>query len=150
MGDVITRWLTPNDQPAFAALAQRAPEMKFFLNFWVDDFEEWAESEDYLFGLFIGERLIGVCTIGGDADSNSSFIGLLSDVYIESTEQHKGYGRMMVEAVINDIRNTSQYKVINLQLLESSLDQWYTLMGFVPTEADSFGTTAMQLDLITK
>lgn len=96
---------------------------------------EWLYSEGYAWGIFLGEELIGYCTIGGaddleEAEEHPLYTyesRLLSDVYILATHRHKGYGLKLIKEVLE---KTYDGEAAFLTLLYDSLSEFYEKAGF--------------------
>lgn len=89
-------------------------------------------SQDYAYGIFVNDELVGYCTIGG-ADEIECAGGedeLLGDVYIRETHRGKGYGRKLVEFALAD---HPKYNIF-ADILYDELEAFYANFGFVRKE----------------
>ena len=101
--------------------------------------EQWIEdNEDYAWGLFQGDELVGYCTIGGADDCPEAiekYDGyqqedfLLSDVYIKPEYRRQGYGHQMVQEVLEHVLKEEQQNVF-ITLLYDGLAKFYEPLGF--------------------
>ena len=101
--------------------------------------EQWIEdNEDYAWGLFQGDELVGYCTIGGADDCPEAiekYDGyqqedfLLSDVYIKPKYRRQGYGHQMVQKVLEHVLKEEQQNVF-ITLLYDGLAKFYEPLGF--------------------
>lgn len=104
---------------------------------WVTDLEV-GEQNDYSWGMFLGNEMIGYCTIGGADDvcdeikkypgyNNNSL--LLSDVYIKPEFRGNGYGSLMVDEVIKK-RTEIEKELVFITLLHDGLSHFYEKLDF--------------------
>lgn len=102
---------------------------------------QWLDCEDYAYGMFVDDKLIGYCTIGGADDVpdciekhraySDGHSLLLSDVYILPKYRHKLYGYMMVDnALFIRLEKEKGVKSVYLTLLYDELSNFYGKLGF--------------------
>lgn len=104
---------------------------------WVCDLAE-GELNDYSWGMFFGDEMIGYCTIGGAddvCDEIEEYPGynynslLLSDVYIKPEYRGNGYGLKMVDEAIKK-RTENEKELVFITLLHDGLSRFYEKIGF--------------------
>lgn len=67
-----------------------------------DNIKDYLENPDYFYGIFINDKLIGCCSIGGadGAIENANYNDrLLSDVFILPEYRNKKYGQVFISLV---------------------------------------------------
>ena len=84
----------------------------------------------YFVGLYLGEELVGLCTLGYDDDAEDCRTGLLSEVYIRQDIRQRDFGKQLVKAALQAAMNTWHFNKVNIDLLDAGLFSWYTAMGF--------------------
>lgn len=104
-----------------------------------NDVEQWLEdNEDYAWGLFQGDELVGYCTIGGaddcptmieDYEGKTDDSLLLSDVYVKPEYRGNGYASQMIQEVLEK-RNAEEQELVFLALLDDGLSKFYEKFGF--------------------
>lgn len=99
---------------------------------------EGCEENDYSWGIFLKECLIGYCTLGyADAMEDvliehpqySDDALLLSDVFIKKEYRGSGYALLMVKTVIEK-RREAENEPVFLALLDDALSNFYKKLGF--------------------
>lgn len=87
------------------------------------------EDNDYSFGFFLDEQLIGVATVGGaDVVSDEFYLDyLLSDVGIHPDYQGQGYGYQFIEGLLKDYEDRNVFA----DIMDNSLFGFYKKLGFV-------------------
>lgn len=126
-----TRLLTIKDLSAVEDLDKRSG---FYVSQWLDD------NEDYAWGVFKDEKLVGYCSTGY-ADDTLSIIEkhpkhtnnsiLLSDVYVLPEYRHFGYGSKLVsDAIKKRWKSDKEENIVFAVLLCSSLIYFYEKIGF--------------------
>ena len=109
-----------------------------------NDVAQWFQEEDdycedYAYGLFLNNRLIGYCTIGG-ADDCPLMIAkhelynynalLLSDVYVLPEYRNKSFGLQLIIKAIQ-LKREQENEPVFLTLLYDSLSNFYEKAGFI-------------------
>lgn len=98
------------------------------------------DSEDYVWGVFYGDKLAGYCSLGG-AEDYEGFRGwnddalVLCDVYVSEKHRGKGMASEMIEAVISE--NTAHGEKIFVTILDENLAEFYEKFGFKRIDEDS-------------
>ena len=112
---------------------------------WVKDIEK--NDNDYSWGIYINDALIGYCTIGY-ADDVCSVIEnhplhkdeayLLSDVYIKPEYRHNGYGLKLIIDTIQGRFEKEEKHPVFLQVFYDDLKLFYKKAGFewIPDDDD--------------
>lgn len=100
---------------------------------------DMVDSEEYAWGLFKNDELIGYCTIGGaeelGEDKEFNYPGysynslLLSDVFIKSEQRGQGYATLLVDEAIK-LRTETKKELVFLTLLDDNLSHLYQKCGF--------------------
>ena len=99
---------------------------------------EGCEENDYSWGIFLGETLIGYCTLGyADAMEDVLMLHpmysddalLLSDVFIKKEYRKNGYALLLVKTVI-ERRQEEENEPVFLALLDDALSYFYEKLGF--------------------
>lgn len=97
-----------------------------------------CEENDYSWGIFLRETLIGYCTLGYADAMEDALIEhpqysddalLLSDVFIKKEYRGSGYALLMVKTVIEKRREVENEPVF-LALLDDTLSNFYKKLGF--------------------
>lgn len=149
------RPLAENDRSMVEKLDESSEN---YVAFWLED------NDNYAWGLFLNEELIGYCTIGG-ADDVPMIIAdypgyctdslLLGDVYIVPKMRKKGYGLYMVQSVL-ETRVKDRKEHVFLTVLDDHLGHFYEKAGFKmlregnmvrPNLAELFSEIKHQLDI---
>lgn len=97
------------------------------------DYEEEVADYEYAWGAFLGDKLIGYCTIGG-ADEYDDFAEYkngdlcLSDVFIREEYRGNGYGSILVE---ESLKQYSEPGNAFADILDVELLHFYEPLGFV-------------------
>lgn len=100
---------------------------------------EYKEINDYSWGIFVNDVLVGYCTIGyadgvGDKIENHPLHGddayLLSDVYIKPEFRNKGYGTTLVKETIKGRFASEKKLAVFLEILSCELEDFYSKIGF--------------------
>lgn len=130
--DIITRPLEIKDKSQIKQLDEINPNSQIFD--FIEDILDEANTnnilQDYAYGIFIDDTLIGYATIGGaeeveeaDDDENAELLG---DVFINDDYQRQGYGTMLVNYIINEHNISNIYG----DILDVSLMGFYEPLGF--------------------
>lgn len=110
-------------------------DIELHVNFSPGELSDWSPNDHpHYMGIFAGSTLIGVATIGVDDgnDNSKGTIGLLSDVYIVPGCRGKGYGSVLVKAILS-IAQDLEYEQVNAEVLDTELLDWYSELGFQRT-----------------
>lgn len=104
----------------------------------------WLDSEEYAWGIFNEDTLIGYCTIGY-ADDVSDIIQnypgwnddclLLSDVFVSNQFRNKGIATKMINDALNkhsEVKNN----IVFLEAITMGLQYLYRKIGFNPIKKD--------------
>lgn len=136
------RWLAPEDLGDFINLEEADPGVRvfFFLPHIMTDMEI---SERFFVGLFEGEELVGLCSLGYDTTHEDA--GILSNVYVNSHKRGKGYGRALVKGAIQKAAE-KHFSELYIDLPDSEFVDMCAKFGFKPCEEDVFGWS-MKIDL---
>lgn len=104
--------------------------------------EQWLDDENYGWGLFKSNLLVGYCTIGYADDccqAITDFNGwtpdslLLSDVFVVPEERHKGLGAFLVNESISK-RTENEKELVFLTRMYDKLSTFYKKCGFQPVD----------------
>lgn len=107
---------------------------------WVSDIDANGYN-DYSFGIFTGNKLIGYCSIGYADDccetieSNPEHKAhddtyLLSDVFIASEYRGRGYGHKLVKETIESRFQMEEPLPVFLEVMQENLKHFYGKLGF--------------------
>lgn len=101
--------------------------------------QEWLdENEDFAWGIFLKDKLIGYCTTGcadcdketfGDYDGFSDDAIILSNVYVRRVFRGRGIATKMINEVL-DKRNPNDEECVFLTVLYDDLYRFYSKLGF--------------------
>lgn len=88
----------------------------------IDDFED-GEPQDYAYGIYQDNILVGYCTIGGADVLDYDFIKnprslLISDVYVDPDYRNKGYASHLITEVIKNRKNTVYLSPLTYELID--------------------------------
>lgn len=100
-----------------------------FVNDILLDAKESNSEQDYCYGVFVENHLVGYCTIGGadEVDVANYDDYLLSDVFILNEYRHKGLAHKLIDYIVST-RETG--KTIYADIIDDSLESFYFSMGF--------------------
>lgn len=106
-------------------------EGEFEIFEFIEDMLE-EDKQDYAYGIFLNDSLIGYCTIGGadEIDNAECDDELLGDVYIRENYRGQGYGKQLVEYVLSQHSEHSIYA----DILYDELEHFYEPFGFIRKE----------------
>ena len=121
----------PLEMKDAAQIKEIDSEGEFEIFGFIEDMLE-EDKQDYAYGIFLNDSLIGYCTIGGadEIDNAECDDELLGDVYIRENYRGQGYGKQLIEYVL------SQYSEHNIyaDILHDELEHFYTQFGFMRKE----------------
>lgn len=130
MNNITIRALTEDDKTVVRALDELSGNYV----------EQWLDSTDYSWGMFLDDTLIGYCTTGYADDCSDSIENhslhtcdsiLLSDVFIIPTHRHNGYASLMIRKALKLRHDGDGYnETVFLSLLYDSLSALYEPLGF--------------------
>lgn len=105
---------------------------------WFNDVDDYAE--DYAYGIFRGDKMVGYCTIGGADDCGKMIKNhalysydalMLSDVYVKPSYRKLGVGTQLVTTVVvNKLYTNGIDTIIYLTVLYDRLGKFYQKVGF--------------------
>ena len=108
--------------------------------------EQWLDSIDYSWGMFLDNMLIGYCTTGYADDCSASIEDhplhandsiLLSDVFVVPAYRHNGYASQMIRAALKLRHDNDGYdETVFLALLHDELVALYEPLGFTFIDND--------------
>ncbi|WP_242486470.1 MULTISPECIES: GNAT family N-acetyltransferase [unclassified Bacillus (in: firmicutes)] len=84
---------------------------------------------DVLYGIFQGERLIGIGGINENLYTEDNKIGRLRRFYIAKDYRRKGFGRLLLGRILSDAK--IYFTIVVLHTDTEQGDQFYTSSGFV-------------------
>ena len=89
-------------------------------------------KQDYAYGIFLNDFLIGYCTIGGadEIDNAECSDELLGDVYIRENYRGQGYGKQLIKYVLSQHSEHDIYA----DILHDELEHFYIPFGFMRKE----------------
>lgn len=128
----IVRPLTESDKTQVETLDEESND---YVSQWLED------NEDYAWGAFLGETLIGYCTTGYADDCCDAIANhpahtddsiLLSDVFILPEYRHNGYAIQMITDAL-EFRHKSDnnpHEAVFLTVLCDNLKTLYNRLGF--------------------
>ena len=107
---------------------------------------QWLDCDDYAWGLFLHDKLIGYCTAGYADDCCNSIENhplhtndsiLLSDVFILKDYRNKGYASQMIRTALTLRHVNDGYdETVYLSVLYDSLARLYEPVGFLFIDND--------------
>ena len=105
---------------------------------WFNNADDYAE--DYAYGIFRDDKMIGYCTIGGADDCGKMIENhalysydslMLSDVYVKPSYRGLGVGTQLVASVIvNKLYTDGIDTIVYLTVLYDRLGEFYKKIGF--------------------
>ena len=128
----------------------------FCLEQWVKALEN-EDDNDYSYGIFDGDRLVGYCTIGiaddavsiieNDPDYVSDHSLMLSDVYIDADYRHRMVGlQLLAEALNMRVEDETVY----LEMRYNKLYDFYRKVGFEPVKSHVLKRVMRKDSILTK
>lgn len=103
---------------------------------------DMIDSPDYEYGIFVGNSLVGFCTIGGadvidDIEAVAAYPGfngdslLLSDVFVLPEHRAKGYGSSLVrEAIKMKWASEKKNELVFIESWDDEVKRFYDKLGF--------------------
>ncbi|HDR7659947.1 MULTISPECIES: GNAT family N-acetyltransferase [Bacillus] len=115
-------------------LVQESKEEGFnFLIRLISEYENkiniFNKTGEYLYGIFQGEKLIGIGGLNEDPYSENNKIGRVRRFYIAKEYRRKGLGRLLLVRIISDAKKHFNIVVLNTDTVQG--DKFYTSSGFV-------------------
>ena len=136
MNDITVKILTTQDIPAVKVLDDLSGNYV----------EQWLDSTDYSWGMFLNDTLIGYCTTGYADDCSDSIENhrlhtydsiLLSDVFVVPGQRHNGYASQMIRAALKLRHDSDGYdETVFLTVLYDDLAALYEPLGFTFIDND--------------
>ncbi|MGE7881893.1 GNAT family N-acetyltransferase [Bacillus sp. NPDC094077] len=87
------------------------------------------KTGECLYGIFQGEKLIGIGGLNEDPYTEDNKIGRLRRFYIAKNYRRKGLGRLLLGRILSDAKKYFTIVVLNTDTEQG--DQFYTSNGFV-------------------
>ncbi|EJV65226.1 hypothetical protein IEO_02322 [Bacillus wiedmannii] len=87
------------------------------------------KTGECLYGIFQGEKLIGIGGLNEDPYSENNKIGRVRRFYIVKEYRRKGLGRLLLVRIISDAKKHFNIVVLNTDTVQG--DKFYTSSGFV-------------------
>ncbi|HDR7355508.1 GNAT family N-acetyltransferase [Bacillus wiedmannii] len=115
-------------------LVQESKDEGFnFLIKLISDYENkiniFNKTGECLYGIFQGEKLIGIGGLNEDPYSENNKIGRVRRFYIAKEYRRKGLGRLLLVRIISDAKKHLNIVVLNTDTVQG--DKFYTSSGFV-------------------
>lgn len=121
----------PLEMKDAAQIKEIDSEGEFEIFGFIEDMLE-EDKQDYAYGIFLNDSLIGYCTIGGadEIDNAECDDELLGDVYIRENYRGQGYGKQLIEYVLSQHSEHNIYA----DILHDELEHFYKPFGFITKE----------------
>ena len=122
----------------FKYLVQESKEegfkfLKKLINEYENELNTFNKSGECLYGIFQGEKLIGIGGLNADPYTENNKIGRLRRFYIAKDYRRIGLGKLLLNKLLS---HTEKYfKVVVLHTDTKQGDVFYTANGFVKREA---------------
>ncbi|MFJ7762638.1 GNAT family N-acetyltransferase [Bacillus toyonensis] len=87
------------------------------------------KTGEYLYGIFQGEKLIGIGGLNEDPYTENNKIGRVRRFYIAKEYRRKGLGRLLLVRILSDAKKYFNIVVLNTDTEQG--DKFYTSGGFV-------------------
>ncbi|WP_141547857.1 GNAT family N-acetyltransferase [Bacillus wiedmannii] len=87
------------------------------------------KTGECLYGIFQGEKLIGIGGLNEDPYTENNKISRLRRFYIAKEYRRKGLGRLLLVRIISDAKKYFNIVVLNTDTVQG--DKFYTSIGFV-------------------
>ncbi|MGH1256118.1 MULTISPECIES: GNAT family N-acetyltransferase [Bacillus] len=115
-------------------LVQESKEEGFnFLIKLISEYENkiniFNKTGECLYGIFQGEKLIGIGGLNEDPYTENNKISRLRRFYIAKEYRRKGLGRLLLVRIISDAKKHFNIVVLNADTVQG--DKFYTSIGFV-------------------
>ena len=119
---------------SFKYLVQESKEEGFnFLKKLINEYENklntFNKTGECLYGIFQGEKLIGIGGLNEDPYTINNKIGRIRRFYIAKKYRRKGLGRLLLARIINDAKKHFNIVVLNTDTVQG--DKFYTSSGFL-------------------
>ncbi|NKW84378.1 GNAT family N-acetyltransferase [Bacillus cereus] len=121
----------------FKYLVQESKEegfkfLKKLINEYENELNTFNKSGECLYGIFQGEKLIGIAGLNADPYTENNKIGRLRRFYIAKDYRRIGLGKLLLNKLLS---HTEKYfKVVVLHTDTKQGDVFYTANGFVKRE----------------
>ncbi|WP_166704796.1 GNAT family N-acetyltransferase [Bacillus albus] len=115
-------------------LVQESKEEGFnFLKRLISEYENkintFNKTGECLFGVFQGEKLIGIGGLNEDPYTENNKIGRVRKFYIAKEYRRKGLGRLLLARILSDAK--THFNIVVLHTDTEQGDEFYTSSGFV-------------------
>ncbi|AZQ47468.1 GNAT family N-acetyltransferase [Bacillus sp. GX] len=115
-------------------LVQESREEGFnFLVKLISDYENkintFNKTGECLYGIFQGEKLIGIGGLNEDPYTENNKIGRVRRFYIAKEYRRKGLGRLLLGRILSDAK--THFNIVVLHTETEQGDKFYTSSGFV-------------------
>jgi len=78
-----------------------------------------SESSNFIKGYFKGDTLIGLIGLKRETRESVAHKGTMWGFYIEPEYQEKGYGKLLVQELFNEVKDDESLKYVRLQVADS-------------------------------
>lgn len=105
-------------------------------NHWVDAFYEWIKADRFRADLlYEGETPVGAVSYGRSSEKMCEGVAEIQSIYVHPDFQKRGFGRMLLEKAMNELRALS-YQSCYVWVLDENINaqEFYKHLGFLPTE----------------
>ncbi len=130
--DVTLRQITKETLGAILKLSVSPEQKKFVANNAVSIAQAYFHEDAWFRGVYVGEKPVGFVMISDIPEKAEYFLWRMM---IDKEYQHKGYGRRVLELLIEHVRTRPNAKelYVSYQVGEGSPESFYKRFGFVPT-----------------
>ncbi len=121
-----------------ATVSERAP---LDLEWWASRVSDDPESDEMVFGAFVGGRLVGVAGLRYDQRERTAHKAELYGMAVLPQFRGRGIARSLVEAALGQARSTPGTEVVRLRVTEANeaAVRLYETCGFVPFGTEPLG-----------
>lgn len=121
----------------FKYLVQESKEegfkfLKKLINEYENELNTFNKSGECLYGIFQGEKLIGIGGLNADPYTENNKIGRLRRFYIAKDYRRIGLGKLLLNKLLSHAEK--YFKVVVLHTDTKQGDVFYTVNGFVKRE----------------
>lgn len=121
----------------FKYLVQESKEegvkfLKKLINEYENELNTFNKSGECLYGIFQGEKLIGIGGLNADPYTENNKIGRLRRFYIAKDYRRIGLGKLLLNKLLSHAEK--YFKVVVLHTDTKQGDEFYTANGFVKRE----------------